>query len=286
MQKLNQGSIPKKGCNFFRGSFFAARPVERSDFGSTFLLLQKSKIKVLPIFLSFQLLLATSIAQNIKSGALEIHFIHTANGKEISLRDSTYTNPFGETYTVSKLRFYIGQLSVPGSGYKFGEDDYYLVNAANEMPIEINLKPGSYNSLQFLLGVDSLHNCSGAQTGALDPTNDMFWTWNSGYVMYKLEGTSPASTADLNRIEHHVGGYKGENNVATPIKLTTTQPFRILENKTTVLVIENNLDHYWKGQNDIKISDGALIMTPGPLSKKIAANFSNLFTIKSISVNP
>jgi len=74
--------------------------------------------------------------------------------------------------------------------------------------------------------------------------------------------------------------------VATPIKLTSTQPFRILENKTTVLVIENNLDHYWKGQNDIKISDGALIMTPGPLSKKIAANFSNLFTIKSISLNP
>ena len=36
VQKLNQGSHPKKGCNFFRGSFFAERPDERSDFGSTF----------------------------------------------------------------------------------------------------------------------------------------------------------------------------------------------------------------------------------------------------------
>ena len=50
---------------------------------------------------------------------------------------------------------------------------------------------GNYNSLSFLLGVDSMHNVSGAQTGALDPANDMFWTWNSGYVMAKMEGASP-----------------------------------------------------------------------------------------------
>ena len=43
MQKLNQGSLPKKGCNFFRGSFFAKRPDERSDFGSTFLLAPTSE---------------------------------------------------------------------------------------------------------------------------------------------------------------------------------------------------------------------------------------------------
>lgn len=103
------------------------------------------------LFFSTGILLAvTAVAQQKSTGTLEIHFIHTANGKQISLGDSIYTNPFGETYNITKLRFYIGQLAVPGSGYTFGEDDYYLVNAANEMPIEINLKPGRRYRLAIL----------------------------------------------------------------------------------------------------------------------------------------
>jgi hypothetical protein len=39
VQKLNQGSHPKKGCNFFRGSFFV-----------TFLEKQKSKSKIIKEF--------------------------------------------------------------------------------------------------------------------------------------------------------------------------------------------------------------------------------------------
>jgi hypothetical protein len=47
--------------------------------------------------------------------------------------------------------------------------------------------------IRFLLGVDSARNVSGIQTGALDPARGMFWTWNSGYVMAKIEGSSPSA---------------------------------------------------------------------------------------------
>ena len=40
------------------------------------------------------------------------------------------------------------------------------------------------------LGVDSLRNVTGVQTGALDPAMDMYWTWNTGYVMAKLEAAA------------------------------------------------------------------------------------------------
>ena len=241
----------------------------------------------------FGLLLATSFSVNkmssAKIGTLKISFINTANGKPVILRDSLYSNYFGEQYSISKLKYYVSNIVLISSGKAANLGGYYLINAASdENSFEISLQPGNYSNLQFLLGVDSIRNCSGAQTGALDPMNDMFWTWNSGYVMFKLEGNSPASTADLNRIEHHVGGYKGANNVVTKINLDlTTNGFpEIKAGSITELVIETNLDNYWHSNTDIKISELPVCMITGELAKKIASNFKDLFSIKSIHINP
>ena len=67
------------------------------------------------------------------------------------------------------------------------KNDYHLVNQAidSSLSFTISLAANKYDSVGFLLGVDSAGNTSGAQTGALDPLNDMFWTWNTGYVMEK-----------------------------------------------------------------------------------------------------
>lgn len=222
-------------------------------------------------------------------GTLKMVFKNTANGKPVVLRDSLYSNYFGEQYHINKLKYYISNIVVANDASSKTTQEYYLVNAANEEnSFEISLPPGKYSRLEFLLGVDSIRNCSGAQTGALDPMNDMFWTWNSGYVMFKMEGNSPASTADLQRIEHHIGGYKGSNNVATRINFDfkKDQLLEIKDNRTTEILIEANLDNYWHGNNDIKIAELPVCMITGDLAKKIAANFKNLFAIKNIQLIP
>ncbi len=236
------------------------------------------------------LVISTSFSVNneypsANTGTLKIIFSNTANGKPITLRDSLYSNYFGEQYSISKLKYYISNVSIDNKNTR----DYYLMNAASgDSSLEIPLEPGNYNSVEFLLGVDSLRNCSGAQSGALDPMNDMFWTWNTGYVMFKMEGNSPASTFDLQRIEHHVGGYKGSNNVATKIKFNFNDAalLQIKANNTTEILIETNLDNYWHGNTDIKISELPVCTTIGELAKKIASNFKNLFSIKTIRIIP
>lgn len=221
------------------------------------------------------------------TGTLKISFINTVNGKPVVLRDSLYSNYFNEQYSISKLKYYISNIVLKVAGKETNLGGYYLINAAaEENGFELTLPAGSYSNIQFLLGVDSIRNCSGAQTDALDPMNDMFWTWNSGYVMFKLEGTSAASTADLNRIEHHIGGYKANNNVATTIRLDLKNSIEIKPGSSSELVIEMNLDNYWHGNADIKIAETALCMAPGDLSKKLASNFKTLFSIKSIHNNP
>ncbi|MEQ1553676.1 MAG: MbnP family protein [Ferruginibacter sp.] len=126
-----------------------------------------------------------------------------------------------------------------------------------------------------MIGVDSALNCSGAQNGALDPLNDMFWTWNNGYTMFKLEGKSDSSKADNNRIEHHIGGYKGEYKTMQNIFLPLDENYFTKKNSITIIM---NLDNYWT--NNIKISENPIVATPGKMAKLVAENFVKLFSIQ------
>lgn len=167
------------------------------------------------------------------------------------------------------------------------KESYHLADAKDPASLSFSypVKAGEYNELFFLLGVDSLRNCSGAQTGALDPMNDMFWTWNSGYVMAKLEGISPASTALNQRMEYHIGGYRGKDNVVQKINLLTPSPIIVREGKTTEVIIETDISKWWQPQNRVTITETPACATPGQLAKRIAANYRNMFSIQTISKN-
>jgi hypothetical protein len=212
-----------------------------------------------------------------KSGKLTIYFENIATNKKI-YKDSIYQNPFGEIYSVSKLKYYISNIKLNNFKEK---KSYHLIDAFTKDSININLPTGNYNNIQFLVGVDSLMNCSGAQAGALDPLNDMFWTWNSGYVMFKMEGISKNSNADNNRIEQHIGGYKGMYKTMREIKLSPITPIVITENNNAAIIIQVDLDKYWDGINKVKIAETPVNATIGAAAKNAADNFPAMFTIKS-----
>jgi hypothetical protein len=205
-----------------------------------------------------------------------IQFANEANGKKIILNDSNYINSFGERYTVSKLKYYVSNLHfvTKGKAEPNGIDkNVYLIDAAKENIIKAKMPVGEVTGITFLLGVDSIKNCSGAQSGALDPLNDMFWTWNSGYVMFKLEGKSDSSKADLQRIEQHIGGYKGEYKTMRTV-------FVPINKMSPIINITANLDKYWNGINKISIAETPMTTTIGTNAKKSADNFPGIFSVK------
>jgi hypothetical protein len=217
-----------------------------------------------------------------QNGTLRISFVNIVNGVPLVLNDAEYTNPFHEKYRIGKLKYYVSNVEAQNKrGIQKERNSYHLLNAADEqtMRFSFSLRSGSYDTLSFLLGVDSLRNCSGAQTGALDPLNDMFWTWNSGYVMFKMEGSSPASDQIGNRFEYHIGGYSGPNSAIRKIRIAQT--FEILAGKTTELIVESDIGKFWQDPNDIPIALTPVCTTPGTLSKRIADNCSKMFRIKN-----
>ena len=146
---------------------------------------------------------------------------------------------------------------------------------------------GSFNQLSFIIGVDSLHNVSGAQTGALDPINGMFWTWNTGYIFAKFEGKSPFSTALNQSVVYHIGGFRqGENAIRkVTLDFPGDQVLAFGNGKKTEIVIDVNLDQWFDGVNQVSIASTPVWMTPGGESLRIADNYATMFSIHEL-INP
>ncbi len=224
--------------------------------------------------------------KNAAKSTVKIIFVNKINNSRIVLNDSMYTNPFKEKYTVSKLRYYISNVFFKNASDTFPENNsYHLIDQSKDesQSFSFNVPEGRYNSLHFLLGVDSLHNVSGAQTDALDAANDMFWTWNSGYVMAKMEGNSPASTVMNNKYEFHIGGFSGQYNVLKEVVFNfppATEVFKA--HKTYTFVIDADINAWWQNQHDIKIADHPVITTPGINAKNISDNYANMFHLEKV----
>ena len=224
----------------------------------------------------------------IKTGFVRIIFKNTVKGAPLVLNDSAYTNVFDEPYRVTKFKYYISNIGLLNPvGRQKEISGYHLIDAAvpASQGFSFKIKAGEYHSIFFLAGVDSARNCSGAQTGALDPMNDMFWTWNSGYVMAKLEGRSAVSSSINNRMEYHIGGYKGVNRVLQEVMISAATPILIREGKTTEVIIETDLSKWWQVGNPVTIKETPICATPGELAGKIAVNYRNMFTLQSIKNN-
>lgn len=235
------------------------------------------------LFCSFQ---QKKIINQRPPSVVKLTFNNNIKGSNIVFNDSTYTNSFGEKYIITKLRYYVTNVSLQ-TGVKSNKEknSYHLVDESDKgsQVISFSIPAGYYTSLQFLLGVDSLHNVSGAQTDDLDPAKDMFWTWNSGYVMAKLEGNSPSSKLVNNKFEFHIGGFSGPYNVLKKVQLTFPEKTLLVAGRTYDISINADINTWWQHPHDIKISEHANITSPGRFAKEISDNYVNMFHIEKIT---
>jgi hypothetical protein len=125
-----------------------------------------------------------------------------------------------------------------------------------------------FNSISFSIGVDSSTNKEGIHSGDLDPTKGMYWTWQSGYINLKLEGTSPSCPTRHHKFQYHIGGFKeGEYPIQTLI-------YPASNNYSKDIYVE--LDLFF---STIDLTKENTMMIPGKqaveLSKKMILAFGN-----------
>jgi hypothetical protein len=177
-----------------------------------------SSNKINHIIIFFGLIFILTIAEGFTpvhptnyygSGNINVHFLF--DGKRLQLGKQIYQNTNGDSLSIDLIKFYLSSIHLENENSPTKDlKNYFLIDAENPASCEIKLNklnPGVYNRLVFYLGVDSLANVSGAMSGALDPANGMYWTWNTGYINAKLEGRSKQCNTLHHLFDFHIGGY-------------------------------------------------------------------------------
>ena len=219
-------------------------------------------------------------SQAVGSFTLEMEYVWGEMGQTqpFALNQTLVHPSTQDSLTFNTFKHYLSAVvlqNTDGSEY-IVPNSFYLLDLSNPSSLKITLEDvpaGDYQSIHLVFGVDSLHNVSGAQEGALDPANGMFWSWNSGYIMLKAEGQSP--NAEDGSFAFHLGGFKGENKVVEEKHLS----FRNGE-LLSITPIANPTVHLMLNPaqlfaNQGSLSNGSRVHMPGAKAKQMASPFND-----------
>lgn len=224
--------------------------------------------------------LTFSACKKDKAGSLHLHFEHLWDTNPFAL-NTAVTNSSGEVITPSKFRYYVSNIVLTKSDNSTFTvpESYYLVDAAvagsNEFHLD-DIPAGDYKSISFMLGVDSTRNVSGAQTGALDPAKDMFWSWNSGYIFLKFEGQSLQSPDST--VLYHIGGFRTPNIAYRTVSSTFAE---------TVTVNDNMPELHYKVNvkklfHNTSVATTYKVHMPGAAAVGLADNAASMFSLDQV----
>lgn len=223
---------------------------------------------------------------NAAGAFLEIQLINQVNGQPLQL-NAPLTNTFNETFTLSEYKYFISnvELTNPAKPFKV-RNEYFLIDEQNpdSKTIRAAIKADAYDALVFMIGVDSAQQVKGAQTGALDPANGMFWNANMGFMAAKLEGSSDFSGAPGNTLRHHIGGFEGQYNALRYVVIPLPTTINVGQGQTLTLVLEANLLRWFDGIYPMSIANNPSILTPGKDAMQIADNYIEQFSLSSVDV--
>ena len=201
-----------------------------------------------------------------------LNFIPKFEASNFILNDSTYFIKNGDSIQLKSLKFYISNIElVNGDKVVWQQkNSFHLIDASKNESLQIPLKHQSnlnFTKIKFNLGIDSVVNVSGALGGDLDPTKGMYWTWQSGYINFKLEGKSKKCKTRNNEFHFHLGGYQ--------------TPYSALQSISGIVVNKEKIDFVFdleKFIDEINLSTQNKIMSPSAeavlLSKKLVGFFT------------
>jgi hypothetical protein len=217
---------------------------------------------------------------------LIIDFTAMANAEKLVSANKTYTNSSGDFFSVNMFNYYISNVKLTdedGSVFTEPESYHLIKHVEGKTSFTIKKLPtGNYTHIEFLIGVDSIRNISGAQVGALDVANQMFWEWESGYIFFKLEGNYVSSSVTTEEgYAIHIGGFKGEFKCLQTVKLNLNTILNASKAKPSKIHINTIVDEIFKTPKHIGFDSyyGAI---GDPMFKSISENYKDMFVVTAV----
>lgn len=212
------------------------------------------------------------------TAVINFNFVNEVDAQQLAVGNLGYTNEAGNVYSVDLLKYYI-------SNIVFVKDDNSLHYAPNYELIDESksesksfsmvIPTGNYKELRFFMGVDSLKNVSGAQSGALDPSYGMFWDWNTGYIYFKHEGNFIDPNGDTLPIVYHFGSFDAL------VKQEHSLNFEAGSTPRTIQ-ITFNLNQLYRSPNVIDFTNNNIHSGGSQFVNSLRENFADAFEVNLI----
>ncbi|MDZ4668803.1 MAG: MbnP family protein [bacterium] len=211
-----------------------------------------------------------------KTGSITFSMDYQFAGVPIIFESKNYVNAAKDTFTINALKHYLSNITLTKSnGSKLNLGTYHLLNpqAPGSTIFTIdNVPAGHYTGMQIALGIDSTRNYGGLQEGALDPSWGMFWTWNTGYIFFRINGNASAGKSfsyDLGGSEHLVR----VNMDLTTYKVKSVNPrLGMLMDVNELFQNPENISFEKDGYTIHSNSDGPIV--------KVSANMLDMVSVK------
>jgi len=208
-------------------------------------------------------------------GLASLTFIPMWQGKTISVDNVFSIGNSGDSLRITALRFYVCNIQFESENkvvWSSG-DEHFLIDVFEKDGTGILTKlptSSTVDFLSFIIGVDSTLQTNGAHSGELDPIQGMYWSWQSGYINWKLEA-EVIHAGQSNAIQWHVGGYRAPYQTQRAVRLR-------LMNDSDSIQCGLQLDSLLR---DWRVIAPAEVMSPGDKAMVLSDRFQSCFQIVS-----
>jgi hypothetical protein len=207
----------------------------------------------------------------------KVQLSYAVDGQNVVFDSILYSNDAGNQYSIFRLEYYISNVVlVMENGYQIPLKSVYYLNIKKPETSLITLENvpfGTYKEINFLIGLDTANNKTGALPNNID-NNNMAWPdqMGGGYHFMKLEGNYK-NGSQVSGFAMHLG------NNANVVKVSVKNSFVIEKNKT--LNLEMNINEWFRDPHiyDFDV-DGNYSMSDMPAMTKLSANGKNVFKFK------
>ena len=177
-----------------------------------------------------------------------------------------------DSITIDFLKFYISDITFLKEGTQVGKskEKHHLIDAQNSSLYKTlyKVKNKNFDTITFLVGLDSKTQEKGIQGGVLDPTSQMYWTWQNGFINFKLEGESSLCPTRKNKFQFHIGGFQKP--------FVTSQKVSLATSGDAPIVIDVNISSFF---NAITISQTNTVTSPNKNAVMVSKVLPTLFSV-------
>lgn len=247
---------------------------------------QKSILIVVLSSIVFFISCKKELNESQERGKVTVEFNHKVGADHLSFNEKKYINVVGHQYDVRTLKYFISNLTfTPISGDAIIIKSPLYVNADDISSLIkkeiVELPFGTYSSIGFSFGIDSLMNVS----DTLQTVEEAAMAWgmgSGGYHYMKLEGTYDSLGVDSITKSYalHTGPSMGKSY---DFHITFKNSAFTINEEGLSLEITMDVNEWFTGSSNDENYDfcnyGQMIMMNAEAQKKLKENGNSVFSI-------